>query len=317
MTSCRIDWQTISPEEWEKLLREVHRANLLQSHNYARVLCKIYHQTVRRGIIYIDEQRAGIVQFQEASILWGALHGLMFDRGPLWFEGFGSDTHIKAFFSEFEKQFPKRLGRWRRILPETPDHPGMRAFFAERGFKRLEQPGYQTIWLDVSGNEEELRANLKQKWRNILNKSEKQGLTIEWDEKALYLPWMLTKYKADQDNKVYKGPNLKVLQALGLAFSQTGQMIISRAVDDKGEAIAGILIFCHGLGATYQVGWSSDAGREKAAHNLLLWNAILKLGEKGIRDFDLGGVNDGSAKGIKKFKEGLGGETVTHLGHYV
>ena len=48
-----------------------------------------------------------------------------------------------------------------------------------------------------------------------------------------------------EDNKVYKGPNLKVLQALGLAFSQSGQMIISRAVDDKGEAIAGILIFCH------------------------------------------------------------------------
>lgn len=317
MTACKIEWKNFTADEWDQLLKTVQRANLLQSHHYARVLCKIYHQTVRRGIIYIDDQKAGIVQFQEASILKNMLHGLMFDRGPLWLEGFGKPEHIKAFFDEFYRQFPKRFGRWRRILPEIQDHPGMRAFFAEKDVKCISQPGYQTVWLDINKPDEQLRSELKQKWRNMLNKSEKQGLTLEWDDKGLLLPWMLTKYKADQDNKVYEGPNLKVLTALGAAFSENGQMIIGRAVNKDKEAIAGILIFCHGLGATYQVGWSSDEGRDKAAHNLLLWNVILKLKDKGIKYFDLGGVNDGSAKGIKKFKEGLGGETVTYLGHYV
>ena len=43
---------------------------------------------------------------------------------------------------------------------------------------------------------------------------------------------------------------------------------------------------------------------------------MLALKEKGYRDLDLGGVNDGDAKGVKLFKEGMGGTTVTLIGHY-
>lgn len=49
------------------------------------------------GLIEIDGKEAGLVQMFEAGILWNAIHGIIIDRGPLWFEGFGNAMHIKRF----------------------------------------------------------------------------------------------------------------------------------------------------------------------------------------------------------------------------
>ena len=92
-------------------------------------------------------------------------------------------------------------------------------------------------------------------------------------------------------------------------------MLIGRALSDD-KAIGAILIFCHGQGATYQIGWSGKAGRDQGAHYLLLWDAISVLQNKGVKDFDLGGVNEDEAKGVKRFKSGMGGRLVSLPGIY-
>jgi lipid II:glycine glycyltransferase (peptidoglycan interpeptide bridge formation enzyme) len=92
--------------------------------------------------------------------------------------------------------------------------------------------------------------------------------------------------------------------------------MIGRVVKGN-KALAAAAILCHGKAATYQVGWSSRAGREASANHLLLWQALGLLKDKGITDFDLGGVNDDTAKGIKQFKAGLGGDLQRLAGLYV
>ena len=44
---------------------------------------------------------------------------------------------------------------------------------------------------------------------------------------------------------------------------------------------------------------------------------MIALKDKGIKELDLGGVNDETAAGIKTFKEGVGGTLVRTVGHYV
>ena len=91
-------------------------------------------------------------------------------------------------------------------------------------------------------------------------------------------------------------------------------MIIGKVQKD-GQDIAAVLFLKHGQCATYQVGWSSELGREYCAHHLLLWQARKILQDYNIKELDLGGIND-EAEGIKKFKQGTGATLSTLVGHY-
>lgn len=72
---------------------------------------------------------------------------------------------------------PKK--RARRILPETEDGLSAQKMISQMGLQRLDRKGYETIWLDLTQSEESLRGNLKQNWRNKLNKSERSGIVID------------------------------------------------------------------------------------------------------------------------------------------
>jgi hypothetical protein len=85
----------------------------------------------------------------------------------------------------------------------------------------------------------------------------------------------------------------------------------------KTRPIAGILVLCHGAGATYAMGWSNEAGRLVKAHYRLLWRAAAELQKRGIADFDLGGVDTERGAGVARFKLGLGGEVFTLAGSYL
>lgn len=307
MNECTIKWNSLTVEEWEQRFARVCRSNILQSYDYARAICPLHHQKARWGLVLIGGQEAGLVQILEAG--GGPFHAIVLDRGPLWFDGFGSKDQQSAFFTAFNREFPRRIGRRRRIIPESTVFEGI------KGYKKLDNPGYQTIWVNLRPDEAELRAGLQQKWRNSLNKAEKHTITVEWDQKLEYFSWLLIKYQEDRAKKDYDGPSVKVLAALARAFSERGNVLIGRAVL-AGHIVGALLILCHGSSATYQVGWTSEEGRKTGAQNILLWQAMLYLKKKGITDFDLGGLNDGTAKNVGKFKAGLGGELVRLCGQY-
>ncbi len=311
---CAIKWNTLSIEEWENKFSRLPKSNILQSYTYARAICPIQKQKARWGVIEIDDVEAGLVQIFEAGILWNRIHAVAVDRGPLWFEGFGNAMHVKVFFDELNKQFPQRWGRKRRIIPETEDGITAQKMIGQTGLNFFAK-GYQTIWLDLTPSLEELRANLKSNWRNKLNKSEKSCLHVEWDPTGTHLSWLIGIYAADKAIREYGGPSPEFLRKYAPLLAAKGDLLIGRSMKD-GEAVAFVLLVTHGRSATYLCGWSSDTGRETAAHHLLLWEALSVLKQKGIKELDLGGVNDESAEGIKTFKQGLGGKILRTVGHY-
>ena len=99
-------------------------------------------------------------------------------------------------------------------------------------------------------------------------------------------------------------------------FSAFGQNIMLGRAILNGKTIAAVLIVCHGICATYQAGWTTKRGKDTAAHNVLLWQSVIELKKRDIHTLDLGGVNDKTAKNVKRFKEGMGGQLVTLAGQY-
>lgn len=313
---CKILWNTLSAKEWENRLYTIARLPLLQSIPYAQAMRHVHQQNSRFGLIMIDDEEAGICTIQEVGLLRNLIHGLSLDRGPVWFEGFGSNAHWEAFLKSFNEMFPRRYGRKRRLIAELEASPAHETLMRDTGWQlKPQSKQYQTIWLDLSPSLEELRSNLKQKWRNALNKSESRKLVLDIDKKGGSLDILIKNYMADRLKKNYAGASAKMVKALSSFAIAREECLIFNAFQG-GDLAASILVFEHGRSATYQIGWSGTLGRDSNAHYFLLWQAIGYLKEQGVSQFDLGGVNDESAAGVKAFKSGLNGHEITLIGHY-
>lgn len=314
---CDIKWNCLSLPEWEERFSRIKRSNFLQSYTYAQGASKYYRQKVRWGLIFIDGQEAGLIQLFEAGFLFNLFHAVILDRGPLWFDGYGNAPHVQAFFQEFERQFPKRIARKRRILPEIEDGLAANALIKQIGLeKQADKTPYETYWVDLEQEQSDIRTKLNGKWRNALKKAEKSDLRIEWDEKGAFYPWIRVEYGLDKSLRGYGGISPQFLDILAPFLLKKNAMIIGKA-SLNGEPVAGVILFLHGRSATYQIGWTSLVGRENNAHHLLLWQGLSVLKQRGIFEFDLGGVNNDTAEGIKKFKKGMGGQPYRLIGHYV
>ncbi len=312
---CEIKWNALSPCEWEEAFNAIDRSNLLQSCDYAYVMARLDNQRIRRGLILINGKAAGLVQILEAGIFKNALHGIIIDRAPLWFNGYKSLNNFELFLKEFSKEFPKRFGRRIRFIPEMENSKAAQDIMEKYGYKCASKHGYQTIYIDLRHDLEVLRKKLNKKWRNMLVKAEKSEIKVVFSDNGEHLPWLMQHYAADKAIKKYDGANSKVIMGLAKRFSRGKKMLIGTALlDDK--PIAAILLFNHGSSSTYQIGYTSNLGRSNNAHHLLLWLTIKELKERNINDFDLGGINGESAKGVKAFKEGLKGELYETLGMY-
>ncbi len=293
---------------WEERFHRIRRSNLLQSYPYAQAACFINRHKVRWGLIMIDGQEAGLVQVFETGLL--GLHAVMLDRGPLWLPGFGAPEHQIAFLTVFDQAFPRRFGRRRRIIPEIEQSQAMLVPF--QAVPHVNP--YQTIWMDLNKGEDALRSDLNRNWRNHLNKAEREAVRVEWSKDGQGLAWLLQHHDAHRTMKNFQAASPKFIRMLAKYFIPRGDMLLGRAFAGD-EPVAGVLFFRHGSSATYQVGWSGETGRKVNAHQLLLWQGMIRLKDEGVLDLDLGGIND-IAEGVRIFKEGMGGETVTLSGLY-
>ena len=207
--------------------------------------------------------------------------------------------------------------RWPRLVVFTLDDD-----LIPKGFSKL-MTGDATIRIDLTQDEEALRAALDGKWRNRLVAAEKSDLSFTASGlKPGQYGWLIEAEKEQRKSKGYRGlpPEMTALwqseKQKAAGSDKKAGLRIWRA-DAGREAAAAMLFLVHGGMATYHIGWSSDAGRKAGAHNLILWRAMLELKAMGIEILDLGGVNTGSGAGIARFKLGTGGKLVSRSGSWV
>ena len=278
---CEIQWSRQKPLSWDEDFTALPFTSLLQANAYARAMIETQHQRPRYGIIYINDQKAGLVQILEAGLFGNLIHALILDRGPLWFDGFGEDQHFQVFCQTLNKHFPARFGRKRRFIPEQPDTDRTRATLKETGFTQQSHNIYQTAIIDISTSKDTLRKNLKKSWKNSLKTAEKANLSIEWDFDGKLYNEFHAHYLKDRLEKNYSGLSSTLLKALAKNAIPKKDFIIGQALSKQGQELAAILIIRHGKTATYQIGWSLPQGRKTCANHLLLWEAIPMLKERG------------------------------------
>lgn len=306
-------WQTDNAKEWHQHLQEAAFPNLLQTWPYAKAMRFERQMMTRFAQVVEDGKTLALFTVQEIKLA-GLIHVLHCYRGPVWIEGCETHENWDAFLKLFAATFPARFGRMRRFLPELVDTEENRNLLASHGFKRFSD-GYETLNLDLSQAEEDLRKNLKPNWRHSLNRSEREGLSLEVSSDDAVIHWFLSHYEDDKTAKNYAGAKPKFLERLIVESRDVAECLIIRVLKD-GEPVSGKVLFIHGNAAVDQATWTGDLGRKSRAHHFLLWNAILLLKERGIARFDLGGINPDTAEGVTIFKEGLRASRYKTVGLY-
>lgn len=311
-----LNW-AIPLEEYRELLAGVHTPNLLQDPVYGRAHAWFYGVKAGYGLIRVDDSAAGIFQWFEKRALGGLIHVVMLDRGPLWLPGYGHQAHQEAFFSHFNKQYPRRPGRRRRVIPEVLLDQS--AGLVSCGLRPTPMTGYATYWVDLDASQDRLRARLSGKWRSALHKAEQLldhgELRTDWTGTPERIREVLRWHQQDQLDKDYRGAHPVLMKRLLTDYAKAQGLLLGVAYY-KEVPCSAVAVLCHGSGATYQLAWNNKTARQAGTNNLLLWQAMLALQQRGISCFDLGGFNE-EAPGLQRFKAGLGGQEMRLAGMFV
>ncbi|PYG34601.1 acetyltransferase (GNAT) family protein [Pelagimonas varians] len=194
-----------------------------------------------------------------------------------------------------------RWQHWHDGRPLILNADGMGAVDLRRaGFWPLMTPASLAIL--PLGTREQMRAAIKQKWRNRLNKAETASLKVT--RHALDARhWILGAEIAQSRKRGYRG----LPPAFSAAYSKVnpGQALVFEA-RHNGKPVAAALVLRHGSMATWQIGSSTPAGRQLNAMNLVLWRMMNWLSDQGHDMLDLGLLNRDDAPGLAHFKLGTG-----------
>lgn len=319
--SAAVTWNTTARAEWDRLTAEAGAA-YQQDWAYGDALAganpklKLLRGRVERA----DGSLIAIAQIASRPFAMAANFALC-TLGPVWVSE-PTDDEKRAAFKALGRALPVR---WPRLLVATPDEAREQAGWL-KGFSRV-TTGDATVLIDLTPDETALRAQLDGKWRNALVKAEKSDLKAErGGSKPAQYRWLLDAEMKQREARGYRALPAELTEAwqaaklksdaLNKAGDKSGGIALYRAELNR-QACAGMLFLVHGTRATYHVGWNDEAGRANAAHNLLLWTAMLDLKARGVATLDLGGVNTQSGAGIARFKLGVGGRVLQRAGGYV
>lgn len=303
-----LEWQNLKREQWDKLASNAGAA-VQQDWAYGEAMAGLGAKVLRVQVSDAGGPLA-LAQFTTRRF-FGILTWALCTRGPVWIGQPDAKTKADVYRS-LRDGFP---GRRPRAIFFTPNETEAAEELQQAKLRRV-MTGYSTVLLDLSHDTDHLRAAMHGKWRNRLVAAEKSDLTIVRNGlKPAQYAWILETEEAQQKQNRYSALPTRLVAGYQSAKEAGDGVRIWRA-DLGREKVAAMLFLIHGRAATYHMGWSNEAGRRNAAHNLILWQAIEALKAEGITSLDLGGVNTEQSPGVARFKLGTGGAPVTLCGTY-
>src|SRR3990172_8251419 len=181
---CEAEVDRVTEAQWSALLNRFEDANIYQTWSYGAVRWgerNLSHVIMRRGGEVIGMAQLRIVELPMLRC------GVAYLRlGPVWLirGGEADPSIIRCIARALREEYVRRRGLLLRILPNafvgSQRAQVLQSAFSD--FKTLPAGRAsvdRTFLLDLSVPLEMLRKSLDQKWRNQLNRAEREGLTVE------------------------------------------------------------------------------------------------------------------------------------------
>jgi len=305
----KVTWNAIDAASWDAQHARMGAA-LQQDWAYGACM-KTLGVHVLRGWVTRDGEPVAMAQFIVRYFAGQLASMALCSLGPVWLTSVTTKEKQQIYLA-LKKSIP--LNKLRIVLFTPAEERG--ANLGLSSWRRV-MTGQSTVMLDITKSLPELRAGLDKRWRHRLGGAENSELTIHrvGTNPGQYR-WLLDADMQQREKRGLLGLPLQFFDLYAQSRQQPSKNILTIRADIGRDRVAGMLFLIHGESATYQVGWTNDAGRDQHAHNLILWHGIQELQARGVRMLDLGGVNTIRSAGIARFKMSTGGNVVTYAGSY-
>lgn len=296
-----------TPEHREairRFLAQCSRAHLFQTPEW----CEMALGTQVELAVSYREGSVCAVSYKSAKPIARLLTGWHAVRGPVASDPEALREHMKALRATAS---PRLL--WIRVSPLAFDADAAESerALAEAGCKLLEPPNHyvSTLVIDLQRSLDEIRSDLREKFRSFVRKMDTYGLDIREtrdSNETAYVVAMLNK-QASERNLEPVPPGLAGLLASSRADVTCDLRTIVTVAG--GKVVAAIVVGGLGDRATYIWGFSSQEPehRKLPLTHLAHWKAICNLKADGYRWYDLGGfwADAGDSDPINLFKLGF------------
>jgi len=320
--ALEVEVDRATPEEWSAMLDLFEDANLYQTWAYGAVRWgtkNLSHLVLKRNGDVVAMSQLRIVRptnfkFGIAYLRWGPL---CHRRGELL-----EPEIVLEMTRALEAEYVGKRKLLLRVLPNafvgSPRADVLNSAF--RGFRREPYTyanTYRTLILDLAPSLEELRRNLDKKWRNALNRSEKNELKIVVGSGIEEYHTFCQMYDQMRKRKAFEtSVDVDEFERIQQELPERQRMRIMICMHD-GTPVAGIVCSAMGDSASYLLGATSDEGLASKGAYLLQWTQIRWLKENHFKWYDLGGIDPERNPGVYHFKSGLSGVDVRHLSPFV
>ena len=318
----QVEVDRATPAEWSEMLDLFDDANIYQTAAYGSI--RWGDKNLSRLVLKRDGEVVGMAQlriirptpfkFGIAYLRWG----------PLWERsGQPLDSEIPIRLAiAIEDEYSKARQLFVRILPNafagSPRAEVFRFAFSKFTLETNESRDiYRTFLMDLTPPLEELRSRLDKKWRNQLSRSEKNNLTVISGHGSEEYRIFCEIYSQMRKRKAFEttvdADEFGRIQE-ALPESQRMHILICQ---EKGNPVAGLVASAIGDSAIYLLGATSDAGLNAKGAYLLQWDLICWLKKRGIKSYDLGGIDPARNPGVYHFKKGFSGMDICQISPFV
>jgi lipid II:glycine glycyltransferase (peptidoglycan interpeptide bridge formation enzyme) len=314
----QLEVDSSTATQWSAMLELFNDANIYQTWSYGAVRWgakNLSHVVVKQDGAVVGMAQLRIVRptrfkFGMAYLRWGPVC----ER-----RGRSLDPEVLAYLSQaLEEEYVKKRRLLLNVLPNAfaGSHRGnlFEAAFSQFKPKQLtSNDAYRTFVVDVAPPLDELRKKLDPKWRNKLTQAEKKGLKIiTGNEPEMYRTFCGMYYEMRKRKIFDTTVDVEEFERIQTDLPESHRMQVLICEQDQTPVAA---IVCSALGdsAIYLLGATTDGGLDSRGAYLLQWTAIQWLKARGVRWYDLGGIDPETNPGVYSFKRGLSGADVTQL----
>jgi len=310
----------VEKQEWENLLPLFDDATIYQSWSYGTVrwgkrslshlVLKVNNQVV--GLAQVTIKKAPFIKAGIAYIPWGPLWQRKDEENKL--------ENIHCLIKALKDEYVFKRGLFLRITPhyyENEDKGDFASILRSEGFQQnVRSNRYRTLLLDLSQSLTEIRKNLDQKWRNQLNRSEKNKMTVmEGSSDDLYKIFLNLQNEMIARKQYEPGVDYGEFREMQKDLPEHQKMRII-VCSHEGEPVTATIGSAIGNTGIYLLGATGDKGLQLKGAYLSQWLTIQWMKDRGCRWYDLGGINPENNPGVYHFKSGLSGIDVRHIGQF-
>jgi len=314
--------ESVGRDEWIMLAARFCDRNYRQGWAYGELLAQ-KRKASSNHIKFLGGRGGEIigladVRFKRAPLLGGIAY---ISGGPLTRLNSTQDLeHLGACLDALRRQFVEKEGLILRVQGSMGDPEWNRASaacFAAHGFSPASQgTPYRTVVVDLQPPLADIRSKLAQKWRNCLNKAQRTNPIPETSSRVedfdrftkLFDQFVGRKgFSVDLGADFFREVQRQAAPAEALTLT---------TIQVDGKLVAGHMASFQGDTCVYLLGATTDEALKTNAAYLLQWNVIEQAKARGLRWYDLGGIDPAENPGVCHFKCGMSGTEMTAPGPF-